>query len=294
MRRLVRLGMLACLMIGAAWHRGSAAEPMPRPDDGGVADGFYTNPYFDLSYPLPSGWTQTLAGPGPSSTGYYVLASLAPPGELTGTVLIAAQDAFFATAVPAGDAVTAAQAFADAIARVDGMRIDRPPARQTIAGRDFARVDFSGVGLFRSSLFTLSRCHLVSFNLTAKSPALLSELAASLERIGAADGAARNDPACVADAATTDNLLVKIDPPASGPAYTPIPVRLVVGTDGAVRHVHVIRASAAQRAGIEGALAQWKFKPRAIDGRVAAIETGVVIEFTPDGVRYAPRTGQGR
>jgi hypothetical protein len=251
-----------------------------------VANGAYANKYFDLSYPLPSGWTQQMAGPGPSTYGYYVLASLVPAGEPTGAILIAAQDLFFAAAA-LDDTAAAAREFASSIAKVAGMTIDRPPAQVAIAGRTFSRVDFSGVGLFRSTFFTHSRCHLVSFNLTANSADRLAALALTLERIGGTRAGAIEapDPPCLRDHAV-ENLLSKVDPPAIGPTYTPIPVRIVVGAEGAVKDVHVIRATAEQRRGIESALAQWRFKPRWLDGRATEIETGLLIEFRPGGVAY--------
>jgi hypothetical protein len=201
------------------------------------------------------------------------------------TILIAAQDLFFAAAPP-GDAAAAARAFAASIAEVAGMTIDRPPAEVAIAGRAFSRVDFSGVGLFRSTFFTYSRCHLVSFNLTANSAERLAALARTLERLGAR-AIETPDPPCLRDQAAAENVLSKVDPAPSAPAYTPIPVRIVVGADGAVKDVHVIRATAEQRRGIEAALAQWRFKPRQVDGRASEIETGLLIEFRPDGVAYA-------
>jgi hypothetical protein len=276
--------MLACLM-SLAWHHGSAAE-VPRPEDGVVADGVYANRYFDLSYPVPPGWTQDVAGPAPSTSGYYVLASLVPAGEPTGTILIAAQDLFFAAATL--DDAAAARELAAAMAKVAGMTTDRPPTVAAIAGRSFSRVDFSGVGLFRSTFFTSSRCHLVSFNLTANTPDRLTALALTLERLGAARAGAIEmpDPPCRRDHAAAGNLLSKVDPAPSGPTYTPIPVRIVVGAEGAVTDVHVIRATVEQRRGIESALAQWRFKPRWLDGRASEIETGLLIEFRPDGVAY--------
>src|SRR5262245_10349382 len=123
MRGAVRSGMLACL-VSLAWHHGSMAE-MSRPEDGVVADGVYANSYFDLSYPLPAGWTQDVAGPAPSVGGYYVLASLIPAGEPTGAILIAGQDLFFAAAQD--DTAAVARDFAAAMEKITGMRIDRPP-----------------------------------------------------------------------------------------------------------------------------------------------------------------------
>ena len=288
MRRASRRGLfagLASILASLAWHPGFAAE-MPRPEDGRIADGVYANTYFDLAYPLPAGWTEDVAGPAPSASGYYVLASLVPAGEATGTILIAAQDLFFAAAASA-DTTAMAREFAAATSRIPGMRIDRPPGEMVLAGRSFTRVDFSGVGLYRSTFFTHSRCHLVSFNLTANSAERLADLVLTLERLGAARAGAAQppDPPCL-KGHVGDNLLSKVDPPPIGAAFVPIPVRFVVDRNGGVKHVHVIRASGEQRAGIEAALSQWRFKPPAIEGRATEIETGVLIEFRAGAVAY--------
>jgi len=288
MRKLLYLAACVCLASAAAWRGTAATSPVPNPDDGSVTQGIFTNTYFNLSYPLPPGWTEGIAGPGPSQSGYYVLSTFVPAGEFTGTILIVAQDKFFA-AKPTEDAVATADAFSRAMSEVAGMTIDRPPSEVQIAGRRFARIDFSGVGLFRSSLITQIRCHLVSFNLTAKSPALLADLVLSLDRLGyAADnGAGRIDPMCMGNYGDTERLLAKVDPPAISPAAIPIPTRIIIGPDGAVEHVHVIRATSAQRDAIENALGQWKFKPQT-GGNATEIETGLLIEFTPaGGVKYA-------
>ncbi len=286
MRRTSCLGVLAGLVTIWAWHQGSAFERMPRPSDGMIADGIYTNDYFHLSYPLPPGWAEAMAGPGPSTSGHYVLATLTPAGEFTGTILVTAQDAFFAVAGPA-DLAAAAQGFAESISAIEGMSIDRPPSDVALAGRVFRRIDFSGVGLFRSTFLTYSRCHLVGFNLTANRVGVLAALVRSLDELGGPRDGAAPDPPCVRDYARAENILTKVDPAPSGPTYTPIPVRIVIGSDGAVRDVNVIRASVVQRTSIERALRQWRFKPPAIDGRAIDIETGLLIEFTPGGVSYS-------
>jgi len=289
---LLRTCACAGLIVVAAWHQGSASEPMPRPDGGVVANGIYANAYFGLRYAVPAGFRPGLAGPAPSQSGYYVLATLVPAKEFTGTILIAAQDLFFA-AVP-DDAMATARAMADAMARLPGMAIDRPPEPVTLAGHAFGRLDFSGVGLFRSTFVTAIRCHLVSFNLTANSRAGRAALVASLDGLVDAHvaGAPRAEPVCVKNRAGADELVRKVDPPARHPAFTKIPVRIVIGADGNVKDVHVIRASDEQRGVIERALGQWKFKPPAIDGHAAEIETGLTIEFRAGGtVAYS---GGGR
>jgi hypothetical protein len=289
MRKLLSLAACICLASALAWRGSATTGPVSNPDDGNVTQGIFTNTYFNLSYLLLPGWTVGIAGPGPSISGYYVLATFVPAGELTGTILIVAQDMFFA-AKPSGDAVAMVDALSRAMSEVAGMTIDRPPSEVQIAGRRFGRVDFSGVGLFRSTLITQIRCHLVSFNLTAKSPALLADLVLSLDHLGYAghNGAGRIDPMCVSNYVGTEDLLAKVDPPAISPAAIPIPIRIIIGADGTVEHVHVIRATGAQRDAIENALGQWKFKPHEIGGNVTEIETGLLIEFTlTGGVKYS-------
>jgi hypothetical protein len=288
MRKLLYLAACVCLATAAGWRGSRATAPVPNPDDGNVTQGIFTNTYLNLSYPLPSGWTEGTAGPGPSVSGYYVLTTLVPKGDFTATMLIAAQDMFFA-ASPFADAAAMTQEFSRAISAIDGMTIDRPPSEVQIAGRRFSRVDFSGVGLFRSTLTTEIRCHFVSFNLTAKSPALLADLVLSLDHLGYAEdnGAGRIDPMCISNYADTQHLLAKVDPPAISPAAIPIPTRIIIGPDGAVEHVHVVRATGTQRDAIEKAVSQWKFKAHEKGGNAAGIETGLLIEFTPTGgVKY--------
>jgi hypothetical protein len=283
-----RWAAVICLASVLAWNGNAATVPMPNPDEVSVADGVFKSRYFNLSYPLPPGWSESVAGPGASESGYYVLGTFVPPGELTGTILVAAQDIFFA-ATPLDDVVAMAEEFGRTMARVDGMQIDRPPAKVRVAGRRFGRIDFSGVGLFRSTLITRLRCHFLSFNLTAKSPEILSALIFSLNKLGAVDDkeVARNDPTCIGGYADADHLLTRIDPPAISPTFTPIPVRIVIGADGTVRHVHVIHATTAQRDGIETALGRWKFRPPILNGSTVEIETGLLLNFLPTGtVRY--------
>jgi hypothetical protein len=281
-----QLSYLASVAYLGSWltHH-IAVVPMPRPQDGAVTNGIYTNKYFHLSYPVPSGWMEQAAGPAPSRGGYYVLSTLVPSGGPTGTVLIAAQDTFFAPKAMR-DSMPTAHELGRTMAALPGMTIDRNPEEATISGRLFGRVDFSGVGLFRSTWITQIRCHLVSFNLMANTREQLDFLRLSLDKIVYAGAKATEnpDPVCIDNYANEENLVAKVDPEATGPTFTPIPIRFIIGSDGSVMHVHVIRATQDQRNNIEKALGQWKFKPRKTDGRVEEIETGLLIEFRPGGV----------
>jgi hypothetical protein len=283
-----RFSFLASVALAGGLVHQIALMPTPHPQDGTVADGVYTNKYFHLSYPVPPGWKRGAGEPQPSYSANYVLTTLVPVDGPTGTVMIAAQDTFFAPRA-SRDIASAARELGRAMAALPGMTIDRQPEETAISGRPFSRVDYSGVGLFRSTWITRIRCHLVNFNLMANTPEQLDFLRLSLNRIVYADGAAESpDPTCIDNYANAENLVAKVDPEAAGPTFTPIPLRIIVGADGSVKDVHVIRASAQQRNNIEKALAQWKFKPHAMDGREDEIETGLLLEFRSGGVvRYS-------
>jgi TonB family protein len=276
------VGLSACL----AWWVYSSARllrgaAMPLPENGTVTSDRYTNTYFDLSYAVPQGLIPGLAGPEPSETGYYALASLVPAREQDGAILIAAQDMFFSPD-PRDDVAAEARDLRDAMARIDGMTIDQEPLETTIAGHLMQRVDFSGVGLYRATFVTEIRCHFVSFNLTARTPELLSKLAKSVKHIShsAATDADSPVPLCVKDYAVAENLLKRVEPTFAAPGSRSVPVRIVIDSDGDVKHIHVVHGSDEQRRSAEQALRQWKFKPPRVDGKAVEIETGIM--FRPD------------
>jgi hypothetical protein len=287
MRRLLLPAGVAILLAGGLLWRydavpfGIVAANMPVPEDGKVVNGIYVNDYFDLSFPLPEGWTEGEPGPEPSNFGYYVLRSLIPRADLNASILIAAQDMFFARGSH-GDIAEVVHDFRQAMSEVNGMTIDREPAEVKIGDRLLYRVDYSGVGLYRSTFFTAAvRCHAVSFNLTARSPDALANLALSMDKLSAA-GKSKTVPQCVENYATPENLVQRVEPVTVGPNAI-IPVRLVIDHEGGVKHIHVINARPAQRRSIEEALHQWKFKPYRLNERTVEVETGVVFRFSAPG-----------
>jgi hypothetical protein len=281
MRRLfypgVAAAIVAACVIGFGVVRNGAAPV--NPEDGKVANGSYSSDYFGLLYRLPAGWTAGLDGPAPSRSGYYVLGSWMPSRDPDATILIAAQDMFFSER-PDDDAHATTIGFRHTISSVDGMTIDREPTDLRIGPHLGQRVDFSGVGLYRSMVAVGIRCHVVTFNLTARDPEQLAQLARSLDSLDDGRKIARGSvPDCVKDYAVGDNIVHRVNPEATGASSAAIPVRLVVAKDGSVKYVHVIRASAAQRRSIEEALRQWKLKPYVRQGRAIEVETGVTIRF---------------
>ncbi len=83
-------------------------------------------------------------------------------------------------------------------------------------------------------------------------------------------------PICLKDYAS-ENVLHRVEPDGAAAGAVSIPVRVIVGTDGSVKHVHVIRASAAHRRDIEEVVRQWRFKPYLKEGSPAEVETGVMF-----------------
>jgi hypothetical protein len=283
---------VTCLIVTSlsfwlAWHYGLVTLPhgavaMLNPEDGKVANGRYANAYFDLLYPLPEGWKEDLAGPGPSSSGYYVLGTLVPEDDVNATIMIAAQDMFFA-AKPDSSAAAMTVAFRREISTVNGMTIDREPSEIKIGDRIFHRVDFSGVGLYRAMMATESRCHVVTFNFTTNNQDQLANLILSFNKLSST--AAKSDasvPRCVRNYAVPENLLRRVQPELTG-STAPIPVRIIIDKEGGVKHVHVLGGLPGQRRNIDEALRQWKFKPPVVDGRPVEIETGVLFQSKGQG-----------
>ena len=288
MRVGLYLGVAMCLAgIGAALHGAMPRFQSPKmaasanPADGKVVDGAFVSDYFNLSYLLPDGWTEGLAGPEPSQSGYYVLGTWTPKQDFAGTVLVVAQDMFFAPD-SSDDVKSMVSGFRQVMSAVDGMTIDREPAPVSVGRHSGYRVDFSGVGLFRAMVAIEIRCHVVSFNLTSRDPEWLARLTQSLDHLGSVRNEAAPDPVpeCLGNYAA-GNLLHRVEPDSASAKAASIAARIIVATDGSVRHVHVIRASAAQRRNIEEAVRQWKFKPYVKQGRSVEVETGVVFHLKP-------------
>jgi hypothetical protein len=284
---------------------GSAAEPQSQqanaqqanigsdeldPESGSVGDGSYRNPYFGLSVPLPPGWSEGLAGPPPSILGTYVLTALDGTKVDAATILIVAQDLFF-SAKPFANTAAVAADFRDSIAGMPDMTIDNGPAGTTIGRQSLLRLDYHAGGLFRVWLGVELRCHVVTFNITGTDRARVDTIAHGLDAMtlpgdeapAAGTEAAHATPICIKDYVTSQTLLRKIDPVLVDSGDFKVAVRIIIGTDGRVRHVHVISAGSAQRRAIKEALMQWEFKPHDVAGHLSEVETGLVFERKPHG-----------
>jgi hypothetical protein len=276
MMGLGRLGILAAMAFLAS-QAIAAADEIADPENATLDQSAYANPYFGLTYKLQDPWIPGTPGPIPSATGYYVIGDLTAGSatEVKGGMLIAAQDQFFGNkSYP--DAMAMAADFRQAMAAVPGMAIDAEPSEITIGGHRFARFTYSGATLHRLFLVTALRCHYVSFVLTSRDPALVASTEVSLA--GMTLPRSEDDfPRCIKDYVTPETLVTRVEPLMTLPPKTRIPVRLIIGNDGSVRHVHVIRALPEHKAAIEAALSKWRFAP--FTG--SDIETGVAFEGGP-------------
>lgn len=272
-------------------HPSIAGATAAVPEGGEVAGGNYDNRYFGLTFALPQNWKEGYKGPKPSSSGYYVLASLKPSGELNGTILIAAQDMFFYTRPVSNSA----EMLKDVKENLNqAQKAESGPVEVKISGHTFGRFDFSGAGLRFTQFATDVRCHVVSFVVTTKDPQVLDKLVQAISNMKISEGSAIEKdsslPVCLKDYATGDNVIHKVDPEIVGPKYTQVPTRFIIGADGKVKHIHVINAFPDQAKSVEAALAQWEFKPYTVNGKPMEVETGIMFEFKPGGGTPKPPT----
>ena len=135
MRTWIYLGVAACLAgLGAVRYGAvpssydAAAWQSANPEDGKVIGGVFVSDYFNLSYRLSDELTEGLAGPPPSQSGYYVLGTWTPKRDFAETVLVVAQDMFFAPD-PSDDVKNVVAEFRQVMSAVDGMTIDETASK---------------------------------------------------------------------------------------------------------------------------------------------------------------------
>jgi hypothetical protein len=268
------------LLVKGAWPSASDAAT-PLPESGLITESFYENHYFGLKYALTSGWNQQWQGPPPSDSGFYVLAQIEPADRsrrsLEGHALIAAQDMFFGTTL-AGNArelLTYSKQHLD-----PEFKVERQPGPVRIAHRDFIRFDYrSPVSqLHWYVLATQIRCHTLEFIFTGRDASRMATMVKALDAIEVAD---QDAPICIKDFANSENLIAREEPALPQSRFNPVPVRIIVGPDGTIQHIHFISAFPEQVRAISDALDQWRFKPYRLNGKAVAVETGIMFGRAP-------------
>jgi len=278
------------ILVKGAWASASDSVT-PVPEGGKVTGNVYDNPYFGLDYTLSPDWIRKYDGPPPSDSGYYVLAQIQPAstfkGPQRGSLLIAAEDLFFSPtrATSALELIN----FTRRNLQAD-YTVTRAPTQVRFAGHSFVRFDYVSpvAGLHWHVLATQIRCHLVQFVFTSRDTKLLESLIQDTNKMklpdeagltaGMGGGAA---PVCIRNYASDEHLVRKVDPILTDRRFNPVPVRIIIDTDGRVKHIHFLSAFPDQSKGITEALLQWRFKPYLRDGQPVEVETGIMFGRVP-------------
>lgn len=280
------------IVIKGAWSSASDSAT-PVPEGARVTQGVFSDPYFGLTYALPSGWTEKYKGPPPSDSGRYVLAQFSPldtfRGPARGSILITAQDLFFTSlAANAAELIDYMKGHLQADYKVETPLV---PAR--IADRAFVSFGYwaPAAELHWRVLATEIRCHAVQIVLTSRDTQLLASLTRDMDQMklpaeasptGGTGGGAF--PVCIKDYANNENTIARVDPVLTEHRFNPVPVRIIIGTDGKVKHVHFLSAFPSQAKAITDVLGHWKFKPHRRGGQPVEVETGILFGHSPPAV----------
>jgi hypothetical protein len=282
---IARLVGVAVMVLLACAAKGEAVK-YAEPEDGAVKNGVFEDDYFGMRYPLPTGWVEDLKGPEPSASGYYSLAALKPEGELVATMQISAQDNFFVA-----DETSDAIGFLNRMKQGLDASLSAPHAVAAVklGGLDFGRLDYSGAGLSHIVFAAEIRCHTLIFSITAGREAAAGMLVESLKKISFTEdrsasssnetAAQRGWPLCVPESAYRNHVVRRVDPVMRGPRYGSVPVRLIIGADGKLEHIHAIAGFPEQVKSVTDALAKWEFKPYIANGQPVEVETGLLFQF---------------
>jgi hypothetical protein len=265
------------ILVKGAWA--SASDSVTALPEGGRLKGSeYSNDYFGFWYGASPSWIERFEGPPPSDGGYYVLAQLAPAPSRSAPgahLLIAAQDLFFSLS-EANNALELLNNIKDHLD--DGYEMERAPVAVQIANRAFVRFDYASPasGLHWHVLATDIRCHVVQFVFTGRSEPLMAHLIHDMNGmlLSTSDG---TGPVCIKDYAASEYLIEREEPIYREPRFNSVPVRVIVDTQGRIRHIHFLNAYPDQAKSIADALSHWRFKPYLLNGQPTEVETGILF-----------------
>jgi hypothetical protein len=94
-------------------------------------------------------------------------------------------------------------------------------------------------------------------------------------------------PVCIKDYADEEHVLERVDPVFSVKRFNTIPVRIIIGKDGKIKHIHILNAFPEQEKAIMDALKQWQFRPYERNGQRIEVETGITFGAAPPHVTAA-------
>jgi hypothetical protein len=274
------------ILVKGAWSSASDSVT-PVPEGGTITNSIFSNQYFGMSYPVPSDFEEKYKGPPPSDSGRYVLLQLRPAdtfkGPARGQILVTAQDMFFSP-FPAANALDLVNYSKDHL-QAD-YKVEIPPTKTAVAGHPFTFFAYWSpiAELHWYVLATEIRCHAVQVIVTSRDTKLLENLIADMNKMklpdeanptGGTGGGA--SPVCLQDYANDENLITRVDPVLTEHKFNPVPVRIIIGKEGKVKHIHFLSAFPDQAKVITDALNQWKFKRYLKNGQPVEVETGIMF-----------------
>jgi|HubBroStandDraft_1064217.scaffolds.fasta_scaffold00034_18 hypothetical protein len=284
------------ILVKGAWS-GTSDSVTPLPEAGRVADGAYSNSYFGLRYILLPHWTEHYSGPPPSDSGYYVLAQIEPEVSRLGHILVAAQDLFFSPT--AANSALELMTYASGHLGAD-YKVERAPTEVRIANHAFVRYDYVSpvAGLHWHVIATEIRCHVIQIIFTGRDTQVIEKLIQGLNGLKLPTDAASTGmgagefPVCIRDFAAPENLVESQDPILAEQRFNPIPVRIIIDTEGRVRHIHFLSAFPDQMKSVTDAVSRWRFRPYLVEGRPVEVETGIMFRRggRPDSSYLAAKT----
>jgi len=285
------------IIVKGAWSSASDATT-PVPEGAKFDHGVFDDPYFGMKYSLPAGWTKGYDGPPPSDSGRYVLAQIRfqDPKDQTsrGSMLITADDLFF-TLMPVDDALEFVGYMKDHLQ--SGYQLERKPTSTEIAGHPFTFFSYwSPVAeLHWYVAATEIRCHAVAISLLSRDTRVLENGLLDLNKMTLPDRAGprggtggESVPVCIKDYARPENIVTRVDPVFSEHRGNPVPVRIIIGKDGKVTHIHFLAAFPGQAKAITDALFAWRFKPYLEKGQPVEVETGILFGRPPGPAMTSP------
>ena len=275
------------ILVKGAWPSASDSVT-PLPEDGNITNNVFNDKYFGINWALPPNWFQKFTGPPPSEGGRYVLTQIVPAdtfkGPVPGSILITADDMFF-TPFPVSNSLEYVNYTKDNLQTV--YKVERAPTQIEIGGRSFTSFAYwsPAAELHWRVLATQIRCHTVEVVLTSRDTKLLDNLVQDLNTMKLpAEGSTTDGdafPVCIKDYARDENVIARVNPILTEHRYNAIPVRIVIGKDGKIKHIHFLRAFPEQAQSITEALGHWKFKPYLLNGQPVEVETGIMFGYAP-------------
>jgi hypothetical protein len=291
------------IIVKGAWSSASDSTT-PLPEAAALTNNVFTDEYFGITYPLPSGWFQKFTPPPPSDSGRYVLAQLGRSGSFqlgqsdsSGSIMFAAQDMFF-TPLPA---VNARQFVSYSRNHLpDYYQVELKPTQTTVGGQPFMFFAYLSpdAELHWYVLATQIRCHTVEIVLMNRDPKAMEELVRDMSNkmklpaeaslTGGTGGG--SVPVCIKDYAADENVLERVEPVLTQQRHNAIPLRIIIDKQGKVRHIHFLSAYPEQQKVISDVLKQWKFRPYERNGQRFEVETGIMFGAAPPAVLATDRS----